>query len=67
MDKTVKRIGQILIEMGYVKPSRLDFAIKKQRKGDRRRLGEILVGLRYVTQAQLEEAIEIQNKNPVIS
>lgn len=53
-------IGQILIDLGYLRAEELQLALQVQRQGDRHRIGEILVSRRCITAKQLEEGLRMQ-------
>lgn len=54
--KEGKRLGQLLLEWGWIDESDLMAALRQQG----RRLGEILLELGRITQAQLDEAVAVQ-------
>lgn len=60
LEKSVK-IGEILLESGYITENQLQSALEDQ-KGfqDKRRLGDILVTLGFITPAQQLEALSLQ-------
>ncbi len=53
-------IGQILIDLGYLRREELQLALQVQLQGDRHRIGEILVSRRCITAKQLEEGLRMQ-------
>ena len=57
-----KRLGEILLEKGYLTEARLEEAAKMVgfTPGAGQMLGQILIGLGYVTQAQVDEALAEQ-------
>ena len=55
-----KRLGELLCEKAYLKPSDLELALAEQ-KVEHKRLGEILVNLGYATQPQVNEALALQS------
>jgi hypothetical protein len=57
-----RRLGEILVASGYLKPHDLESAITIQRNGER--LGEILVRLRLLTEDELYEALSLQQNLP---
>ncbi len=57
-----KKIGEILVEMGALKPDKLEAALKKQQKLKRKkRLGEILVEEGYVDSKTVKHALVLQS------
>ena len=53
-----KRIGEALVEKGWISPEQRDEALQIQQgqsEDERKKLGEILVDLGYVTEQQLKE------------
>lgn len=61
-----KKIGDILIEKGLIKPEQLDEALKRQ-KDNGEKLGEILVEKGFITEDQLVETISERLQVPKIS
>lgn len=63
-----KKIGEILIEQGFIDPAQLDEALEfKNRQGDReKRFGEILVELGYATYKMIGIALAMQYNIPFI-
>jgi hypothetical protein len=56
-----KRLGEILVEYGYLTPTRLEEALKVQAKpGESRLLGQILISRGYVTSAHVKVALAKQ-------
>ncbi|MCW8141770.1 MAG: Flp pilus assembly complex ATPase component TadA, partial [Planctomycetota bacterium] len=56
-----KRIGQILIEMGYVTQAEVDAALADQKKGGGKKLGELLVEGKACDEEQVAKAIAHQH------
>ncbi|MBX3471326.1 MAG: Flp pilus assembly complex ATPase component TadA [Planctomycetes bacterium] len=56
-----KRIGQILIEMGYVTQAEVDAALADQKKGGSKKLGELLVEAKACDEEQVAKAIAHQH------
>ena len=55
---TRKRIGEALVEKGWITPEQVDEALQIQQgqsEDERKRLGEILVDLGYVTKQQVND------------
>ncbi len=58
-----KRLGEILVDLGAIDPSRVAQALKEQEKEGRRRLiGEILVEKGWVKPQDVERALVIQSR-----
>ncbi len=55
-----RKIGEIMIEKGYISASQLTAALEQQVRLARMRLGEILVELGYISRERLEEVIQRQ-------
>lgn len=56
-----KRLGEILVEAGYLSRAQLDEALAIQGKpGERRLLGQILVSRGFVTRVQIQIALAKQ-------
>ena len=54
-----KKLGDILIEAGYITPDQLQQALSKQKESGKR-LGTILVELGYLSEQSLIEVLEFQ-------
>ena len=52
-----KRLGQLLLDGGYVTKRQIAKAVQRQIKGDDRKLGEILVDLSYITVDDLTDVM----------
>lgn len=60
-ERSIKRIGELLIEFDYISREEFEDALEKQESENRdRRIGEILVDFDYITEQQLIEALEYQ-------
>ncbi|MGC8784727.1 MAG: GspE/PulE family protein [Armatimonadota bacterium] len=59
MHKTRLRIGEILLQMGYITQEQLEEALQQQ-QSTRELLGEILIRLGYITSEQLAQAQAFQ-------
>ncbi len=58
-----KRLGEILVDLGALDPSRVDQALAEQERGGRRRLiGEILVEKGWIRPQDVERALLIQSR-----
>ena len=56
-----KKLGQLLVERGYLSEEQLEEAVDLQKRPDEtRRLGEILVSRGYVTASQVQVALARQ-------
>ena len=60
-----KRLGQILMERGYITQEQLDEALEEHRKNETR-LGFHLVSLGHVDEEQLGEVLELQYDIPAV-
>lgn len=54
-----RRIGEIMVDEGFITQEQLDEALGAQKKGVER-LGETVVRLGYITRAQRDEIVQIQ-------
>lgn len=55
------RIGELLVELGYLRDSDLQAALEMQKTDEsRRRIGEILVGGGFIEERRLKEALALQ-------
>ena len=66
VDVSHKRVGEILIEKGFLKPDQLDKALQVQRESSGLRLGQALMRLGLVTEDQLAECLAQQLGIPYI-
>jgi type IV pilus assembly protein PilB len=57
-----KKIGEILVENGYLTRGQLELALKIQKQDNKGLLGIILLKLKYITPEQLINCLDIQNK-----
>ena len=57
MSNRRKRLGQLLLDGGYVTKRQIAKAVQRQIKGDDRKLGEILVDLSYITVDDLTDVM----------
>ena len=58
-----KKLGQILLEKGYLSPDKMDEALAIQTKStDARMLGQILVSRGYVKRQHIDLALSKQGK-----
>jgi type IV pilus assembly protein PilB len=56
---TRRRIGEIMVDEGFITPEQLEHALKEQKKGTER-LGETVVRLGYIVRVQRDEIVKIQ-------
>ncbi|MCK4301459.1 MAG: type II secretion system protein GspE, partial [candidate division Zixibacteria bacterium] len=61
-----KKIGDLLIEKGYITGQQLEEAVRKQAVSGRR-LGEVLIDLGHITEEQLTDSISDRLGVPKIS
>jgi hypothetical protein len=61
-----KKLGEILLEMGAVRPEALQVALDAQGAGDPSRLGDLLVAVGAVTQAAIAQALGKQFDLPFV-
>ena len=61
-----KKLGDILIEKGYLTPSELEYALQQQPAGSKR-LGDMLVESGIITEEQLLDAISDRLAIPKLS
>lgn len=66
MDMLHRRVGEILVEKGFLKPDQLDRALLVQRESSGLRLGQALMRLGLVTEDQLAECLAQQLGIPYI-
>lgn len=62
-----KRVGEILIEKGFLKRDQLDKALEIQRESSSQRLGQTLIRLGIITEDQLAECLAQQLGIPYIA
>lgn len=55
--KTNVRIGDVLVELGYLTPQQIEFALGAQKQDPSKRLGEILLQEGFITEDQLLSAL----------
>jgi len=60
-----KRLGQLLLDRGYIDQSQLDEALEEHRRNETR-LGFHLVSLGYVNEEELGEVLELQYDIPAV-
>jgi len=51
------RLGDVLVELGFIKPGELKSALAQQREGDGQKLGEILVHNRVISEMALTDVL----------
>lgn len=56
-----KKLGKILLEMGYVTQQEIDDALSEQQGGNKRRIGEILVEGKACDEEQVAKAVAAQS------
>lgn len=55
------KLGEILIELGFITKKELDHALRIQKNlTEHLSLGKVLIKLKFVNQAELEEALRFQ-------
>ncbi|WP_132770367.1 GspE/PulE family protein [Tepidibacillus fermentans] len=64
--KKRKRIGDLLVETGFITQSQLEEALNEQKKS-KKRLGDILIAKGYVSEQQIIEVLEFQLGIPYVS
>jgi predicted transcriptional regulator len=58
-----KRLGDILMDMGYITQGQLEEALEQQRKDDEYKpLGQILVERGWITKDAVERALTVQSR-----
>jgi len=58
-----KKLGEILVDMGKLKPKELEKALEMQKKeGNKRRIGELLVEEGLVEEKDVQRALAIQSR-----
>ena len=65
-DISHRRVGEILIEKGFLKPDQLEKALQVQRESSDLRLGQTLMRLGLITEDQLAECLAVQLGIPYI-
>ena len=58
-----ERLGQVLLNMGFISQDQLEAALAIQRQKPFLRVGEILYGLQFITFAQIEQVLEEQYRD----
>jgi len=61
------RIGEILVEFGYLSPEKLDVALDIQQKEKHKRLGEVIIEQQFLTERAFLEALSVQLGFPYIN
>lgn len=56
-------IGQILVDLGYLKLEHVNDARRKQMSYPELKIGEILIGMNLISDEQLEKGLQVQ-KHP---
>jgi len=59
-ERSIKRIGELLMEFEYINREQFEEALEKQQEDSEKRIGELLVELGYINEQQLVEALEYQ-------
>jgi len=59
-ERSIKRIGELLMEFEYINREQFEEALEKQQDDSEKRIGELLVELGYINEQQLVEALEYQ-------
>ena len=54
-----RRIGEIMVDEGFITDEHLEQALKDQKKGIER-LGETVIRLNFITRIQRDEIVKIQ-------
>jgi type IV pilus assembly protein PilB len=54
-----RRIGEIMVDEGFITDEQLEQALKDQKKGIER-LGETVIRLNFITRIQRDEIVKIQ-------
>jgi two-component system, chemotaxis family, sensor kinase CheA len=64
-----RRLGDLLLQLGYLSPGDLGRALEQQKRGDQRRLGDLLIELGLVQPEQLQSALQMlaEARTPGIS
>ena len=66
MTQQRKKLGEILIEKGYIAPEQLNLALQEQQKKPDRFLGDILVKRKFIKERELAEVLSVQFTIPLI-
>ncbi len=65
MSSSIKRLGELLAEKGYVTPDQVEEALRIQKKpGETRLLGQILISRGFATPPQVQVALAKQKSAP---
>jgi hypothetical protein len=56
-------IGQILVDLGYLKLEHVNEARRKQMAYPQLLLGQILIAMNFITQEQLEKGLQLQRNS----
>ncbi|MBM3262201.1 MAG: hypothetical protein FJY97_02040 [candidate division Zixibacteria bacterium] len=56
---THRRIGEIMVDEGFITAEQLEVALKEQKKGVER-LGEAAIRLGFLTRIQRDEIVKVQ-------
>ena len=57
MPKTMIRLGEVLVEYGYITEAQVEQALAYQKQHKDKRLGEALIEMGYITEAQMLSAL----------
>ncbi|NLV49049.1 MAG: Flp pilus assembly complex ATPase component TadA, partial [Clostridiaceae bacterium] len=62
----MKKLGDILIESGLLKPEQLEEALAQQKDNNGKKLGDILIDSGVLTDRQIMKALEYQSRIPYV-
>ncbi|NLV48140.1 MAG: type II secretion system protein GspE, partial [Clostridiaceae bacterium] len=62
----MKKLGDILIESGLLKPEQLEEALNQQKNNNGKKLGDILIDSGVLTDRQIMKALEYQSRIPYV-
>lgn len=60
------RIGEVLLESGFISEKQLQDALNKQRSSDGKKLGDVVLEMGLVSETQLAQALSIRLKVPFV-
>ena len=63
----IKRIGQIMVDLGFITPEQLKAALDEQKKQPETLFGKVALNLSLITEEQLAQALGKQLSMPVVS
>lgn len=60
------RLGELMVDGGYITPEQLDTALRAQKESAGKKLGDLLVEMNFVTEAELMSALQRRLNVPIV-